>query len=160
VTQVAVIAARVPFAADAVWQLQLLRDLARRQPVVEQPHGLVVHIFVEVALLGEIVPDPRIAANRPVVLADQRLGAIAPAFERLVDVFRPVERASHHRAAERQQVVEIVRAVFRQIQQLVVRHEEMHFGRRFAVGRHLEFEFESVDAAFVSRRHDEIGRTQ
>ena len=36
----------------------------------------------------------------------------------------------------------------------------MHLRRRFAVGRHLEFKFEAIEGAFVTRRHDEIGRTQ
>jgi len=53
-----------------------------------------------------------------------------------------------------------MRAVLRQVQKLVARNEEMHLRRRFGVRRHLEFEFDSVDAPDVAGRHDQVGRPQ
>ena len=49
-------------------------------------------------------------------------------------------------------------AVFREVEQLVARHEEVHFRRRFAVRRHLEFERDPVDRARVAGRLDEVVR--
>ena len=116
--------------------------------------------LVEIALLADHGVDALAAPDRPVVLAAHRVGLAAPHLQRLAEIFRPGQRIAHVGAAERQQIVEIVRAVFREVQQLVARDEEMHLRRRFAVRRHLEFEFEPVDDALVAGRDDEVGRTQ
>src|SRR5260370_23961376 len=67
--QVAVVTARVPLARDAPRQLQLLGDLRGGEPVADQPHGLVVHIFVEVTPLLEVIAPASLAPYPPMVLA-------------------------------------------------------------------------------------------
>src|SRR5665213_1776452 len=52
-----------------------------------------------------------------------------------------------------------MRAVLREIKELVARNEEVHFRRRLGVRRHLEFEFDAVDDALVAGRHDQVGGT-
>ena len=116
--------------------------------------------LVEVALLADHGVDPLLSPHRPVVLAAHRIGLAAPHLQGLAEIFRPRQRVAHVGATERQQIVEVVRAVLRQVQQLVARNEEMHFRRGLGVRRHLEFEFDPVDAAPVSGRHDQIGRPQ
>ena len=160
VPDVAVIAARVPGAFEARRQSDRLGDFGRGQPVIHQADGLVVRELVEIALLADHGVDALIAPHRPVMLAAHRLRLAAPHLQRLAEIFRPRQRVAHVGAAERQQIVEIMRAVFGEVQQLVARDVEMHLRRRFAVRRHLEFEFEPVDDALVAGRHDQIGRAQ
>ena len=143
VADVAVIAARMPGAVEARRQSDGLGDLGRGQAVVHQADGLVVRELVEIALLADHGVDALPAPHRPVMLAAHRFRLAAPHLQRLAEIFRPGQRVAHVGAAERQQIVEVVRAVFREIQQLVARHKEMHFGRRLGVRRHLEFEFDA-----------------
>ena len=156
----AVVTAAVPGALQALRQLDRLGDLGGVQAVVHQADGLVMREFVEVALLADHGVDALAAPHRPVMLAAHRLGLAAPQMQRLVEIFRPRQRIAHVGAAERQQIVEIMRAVLGEVQKLVARQEEVHLRRRFAVRRHLEFEFDAVDDALVAGRHDQIGRPQ
>ena len=116
--------------------------------------------FIEIALLADHGVDAFLSPDRPMMLAAHRLGLAAPHLQGLAQIFRPRQRVAHVGAAERQQVVEIMRAVFREVQQLVARDVKMHFRRRLAVWRHLEFKFDAVDHPLVAGRHDQIGRTQ
>ena len=145
VPDVAVIAARLPGAVEARRQADGLGDLGRGQPVVHQADGLVMRELVEIALLADHGVDPLMAPHRPMMLAAHRVRLAAPHLQGLAEIFRPGQRVAHVGAAERQQIVEIMRAVFREIQQLVARNEEVHLRRRLAVRRHLEFEFDPVD---------------
>jgi hypothetical protein len=111
----AVVTACVPGAFKACRQADGLGDLGGRQPVVHQADGLVVREFIEVALLADHGVDARFAPDRPVVLAAHRVCSSAPHPQRLAEIFRPRQRIAHIGAAERQQIVEIMRAVFGQV---------------------------------------------
>jgi hypothetical protein len=105
----------VPGAVEAFRQADGLGDLGRGQPMVHQADGLVVREFVEIALLADHGVDPLPTPYRPVMLAAHGVRPAAPHLQRLAEIFRPRQCVAHIGAAERQQIVEIMRAVFREI---------------------------------------------
>ena len=52
-----------------------------------QAHGLIVHMFVEIALAGQERPRPRGAEHRPLVLNNQHVGSTTELFQRGVETF-------------------------------------------------------------------------
>ena len=70
-------------------------------------------------------------------------------------------RVAHQRAAQRQQVVQVVRRVLGHAQRAVAREVEVHLGGRLGAGCHLELDLDAVDGvrlagfADVERRHDQ-----
>jgi hypothetical protein len=94
------------------------------------------------------------------MLADQDLRLRAPHPQRLADIAGPGQRVANFRAAEGQEVVEIVRGVLCQIERFELRQVEMKFCGRLAFRGHLEHEFQAIDHACLARRLDQVGRRQ
>src|SRR5262249_58139421 len=76
----AVVVAVLPFLCEALWQNEGLGDFCRRHAVVHHADGLVMDVFIEVALLGKIFANAYAAPHWPVMLADQRLGIAGATF--------------------------------------------------------------------------------
>ena len=77
----------------------------------------------------------------------------------LVDVLRPVERVASLGAADRHQVVQVVRAVLGHAQpSRLIREEEVHLRRRLGLGRQLEDDPHAVDHQLLAGLDDLLGR--
>jgi hypothetical protein len=76
-----------------------------------QTHRLVVDVAVHVALLAEEAAHVVGPPARPVVRREHDLGVVAVQVDRLADVLRPGERVAGLGAADRDEVVHVVRAV-------------------------------------------------
>ena len=85
------------------------------------------------------------APGRPVVGGEGDVGVGAEQLDRLVEVARPDPRVADQRAAQGQQVVQVVGGVLGHAQGAVVREEEVHLGRRLGARRHLEDDPDAVD---------------
>ena len=148
VPQVAVVATRAEEGRQRRRQLDQLGDLARRVAGVDQAHGLVVHVLVHVAVLGDEVDDARVAPHRPVVLAEIDLG-VAQVVDGLLQVGRPLQRVAHLGTAHREQVVHGLRQVLGATVGLLVRDRERELGRRLGAGDVVEHEAHAVDHQFL-----------
>lgn len=65
--------------------------------------------------------------------------------DRLGEITGPGVRVAHHRAAQGQQVVQVVGRVLGHAQRAETREIEVHFGGRLGAGRHLELDLHAVD---------------
>ncbi|KEH08185.1 hypothetical protein GY14_21765 [Delftia tsuruhatensis] len=73
-------------AGQGFGHLQHLGDLRAHVAVVHEAHGLVVQVFVGVALAGQHALQPGLAPDRPVVLGDQDLCLAAIGVQGVVQV--------------------------------------------------------------------------
>ena len=102
-----------------------------------------------------------LAPGRPVVRGEHHVGAVGERVDRLGEVARPPVRIAHQRAAQRQQVVQVVGGVLGHAQRAELREVEVHLGGRLGAWRHLELDLDAVDRvrlpgfADVERRHDQ-----
>jgi len=98
--------------------------------LVHHPDALVVNELVEIALLPKRARDALVPPHWPVVLRDKHLRIGAELLERLADEVRPPLGVAYFGPSERQQIVQRVRGVFRKVEHLGLREEEVHLGRR------------------------------
>lgn len=153
-----VVAAGVPRRLEGRRQLDHLGDLCAREALVEHPHGLVVQVRVDVALLFEVGDSPLGAPRRPVVRGEDHVGLASVACDRLGEVSRPAVRVAHERAAEREDVVQRVARILGHAQRPELRGVEVHLGGRLGPGRHLELDLDAVHDVRLARLADVEGR--
>ena len=67
VTERAIIAAHRPFVFKASGQSEVFGDFRGFEAVIDEPYRLIVQVFIDVTLLGEIVHNTRLAPDRPVL---------------------------------------------------------------------------------------------
>ena len=153
-----VVAAAVPLLLQPLRHFVDVVDLVDRHALVRQVQHLVVHVGVEVALAAQHLLDALVAPARPVVRGEHDLGLEAEAIERLADVFRPVQRVAHRRAAERVDVVQAGDHVFGDPQRLHVGDVGVHLPRRLGVRGVLEDHAHAVDLDLLDGVRDEAVR--
>ena len=157
----AVVAVGVPRLLQRGRHLEGLGDLDPGVALVELAQRLVVQIGVQIPLQRKEFDDPLLAPGRPVVRGEHHVGAVGERVDRLGEVARPPVRVAHQRAAQRQQVVQVVGGVLGHAQRAEPREVEVHLGGRLGAGRHLELDLDAVDGvrlagfADVERRHDQ-----
>ena len=89
------------------------------------------------------------------------VGAVGERVDRLGEVAGPPVRVADQRAAQRQQVVQVVGGVLGHAQRAELREIEVHLRGRLGARRHLELDLDAVDRvllpgfADVERRHDQ-----
>ena len=125
-------------------QLHAVGDFVGREACVHQAHGLVVGVFVDVAVFGNKGLDARIAPNRPVVRGDVDLG-VGRLRQRLVHIVSPAQGIAHFGAPNREQVVHGLRQVFGAVVQLFRRYGKAQLGRALGVGHVMEHKIHAVD---------------
>src|SRR5260370_33612776 len=104
----AVISARGPVILKPRWHRKGLSNLGRPQPLIHHSDCLVVHIFVEVALISQSRSHSFVAPYRPGMLGDQHLRVGAELIEGGIEILRPTIRVAHYSAPIREQIVERV----------------------------------------------------
>ncbi len=134
--------------------LEHFSDLHTGVTLVEQPQRLVMQVRVEVSLQRQEFDDAFTAPGRPVVGCEDHVGAVGERIDRLGEVARPGMRVTHQRAAQRQQVVQIVGGVFGHAQGAELREIRSASRRGFGARRHLEFDLHAVDGVFFPGRTD------
>ena len=90
------------------------------------------------------------APGRPVVGGEHHVGAVGERVDRLGEVARPGVRVAHQRAAQGQQVVQVVRGVLGHAQRAEAREIEVHLGGRLGARRHLELDLHAVDGVLLA----------
>jgi hypothetical protein len=65
----------------------LLGYLRRRKALVHEPNGLIVLVFVQIALTDQKVPDTLSAEYRPMVLGDHCLRFVTKCVRSFAEVF-------------------------------------------------------------------------
>lgn len=96
----AVVTAARPLFFQRFRQFKLGGDLVAGQPLVCHTQGLVVDVAIHIALAFHQLDDILVAPGRPVVLRHDNFGLITPAYNCLVDVFRPWQRFTNFRTAQ------------------------------------------------------------
>ena len=115
----AVVAVGVPRLLQRGRHLEVLGDLDAGEALVEQSQRLVVQIGVQIPLQGQEFDDPVAAPGRPVVRGEHDVGAVGEAVDGLGQIARPAVRVADQRAAQRQQVVQVVGGVLGHAQRAV-----------------------------------------
>ena len=93
--------------------------------------------------------------------ANTTSAAVGERVDGLGEIAGPAVRIAHQRAAQRQQVVQVVGGVLGHAQRAELREVEVHLGGRLGARRHLELDLDAVDGvrltrlADVERRHDQ-----
>ncbi len=137
---------------------ELLGDLGTGVALIEQPQRLVVQVGVQIALGGQELDDAFAAPCRPVVGRERDVHTVGEVLDRLGEVAGPDVGVADQRAAQRQQVVQVVSCVLRHAQCAVTREVEVHLGGRLGARRHLEFDLEPVDGVLFAGGRDDHGR--
>ena len=138
--------------------LQRLGDLGAGVPLVEHPQRLVVQVGVQIALQRKEFDDALAPPGRPVMRGEHHIGAVGEGVDRLGQISRPGMRIAHQCAAQRQQVVQVVGGVLGHAQCAESREIEVHFGRGFGTGCHLELDLDAVDGVRFAGAADVDGR--
>ena len=123
----AVVAAVSPGIGEAVRQLKVSGDFIAGQAFVSHPQGLVVDVTIQVTLTLQQVNHVLVAPGRPVVLGHNDLSLIAPANDRLVDIFRPWQRLTDLRPAQRVGVMQSVGDILCGFDQFLLFDIPQHF---------------------------------
>ena len=95
------------------------------------------------------------------VRGEHDIGAVGEGVYGLGEIARPSVRVTYQRAAQGQQVMQVVGGVLGHAQRAESREIEVHLGRRLGTGGHLELDLDAVDGvllpgfADVDRRHDQ-----
>ena len=131
---------------------ELLGDLGTGVALIEQPQRLVVQVRVQIALGGQELDDAFAAPRRPVVRRERDVHTVGEVLDCLGEVARPDVRVADQRAAQRQQVVQVVSRVLRHAQCAVTREVEVHLGGRLGARRHLELDLDAVDRVLFAGR--------
>ena len=92
-----------------------------------------------------------VSPDRPVMLRDDDLRVSAEPVERVAEVLRPAFRVAHLRAPQRQQVVQRMRRVLGDVEDVQLREKEVHLGRRLRGRREMEDDVDAVDGAGLYR---------
>lgn len=140
-----VVTVRVPGPLEYRWHLEHFGDLDAGVTLVQQPQGLIVQICIQIALQGQELDDAVAPPGWPVVGGEYDVGAVGEGVDRLGEITGPGVRVAHHRAAQGQQVVQVVGRVLGHAQRAETREIEVHFGGRLGAGRHLELDLHAVD---------------
>ena len=156
----AVVAAVVPDSGELVGQRQHLGDFDHRVSLIGQAQGLIVDVFVNVALLFEHVDDVLFAPPRPGVPAKHYVRLVAEEFHGLIEKITPVLGIAHFRAPERMQVVQRVHTVVCHAQGLELREVEVHLGRSLGTGGELKDHLDAVDRHLLPGRGDVFRRRE
>ena len=153
---------------EGLGQFELFGDFGRHEALVREPHGLIVHPAVEVALVSEELRHIVGAPTRPMMTGKHQCTVDPEQFQRLVDVLRPAERVAGLGTTQWQQVVHVVRAVLRHAQPTLARpvgllgtalgEEEVHLGWGLGLGRELEDDPDAVDRLLLSGLGDVLSR--
>jgi hypothetical protein len=108
--------------------------------VLEQAHGLIVQVGVQVALLAQVGDDLFLAPRGPKVGGERYLAIGGEQVDDLVEIAGPDPRVADHRPPQGQQVVQVVGGVLGHAQSVVVGKEEVHLHRALRPGGHLELD--------------------
>ena len=138
--------------------LEHLGDFDAGVALVEQAQRLVVQVGVQIPLQRKEFDDALPPPRRPVVGSEHHIGAIGKGVDGLGEVAGPGVRVTHQRAAQGQQVVQIVGGVLGHAQRAEAREIEVHFGGRLGAGRHLELDLHAVDGVLLTGLPDVDGR--
>ena len=101
----AVIIAIVKLLRQRGRQIEHVGNLSRREAVIHQPHGLVVHETIHIALLGDIIIARITPPTRPMVRAENHIHAIAEQLQHIGQMARPDERVAGFCAARRIEIM-------------------------------------------------------
>ena len=154
----AVVAAGMPGMVQIWWQLHHLGDFAVDVALVDQPQGLVVQVGVHVPLLGQVGDDLWGAPGGPVMRGERHIRLVGEQLDRLGQVAGPDPRVADLRAAQGQQVVQVVRGVLGHAQRPLVREVEVHLCGSFGAGGHLEHDPDPVQDFLLAGTGDVQGR--
>ena len=85
------------------------------------------------------------------MLGEHHVGLGGELIARLVQILGPGVGIAHLRAADRIDVVQVVRGVLGEVERLEARIEHVHLGRRLGLGRELEDDLDAVDHVRLDR---------
>src|SRR5258708_1342943 len=153
-----VISVRRPVLLKPRRHRKLLSNLGRSQSLIHQSDCLVMDIFVEVTLIGQMRSHPFVTPYGPLVLGDHHLRVGTELLEGGIEILRPTIRVAHSGAAKREQILQRMGRVLCHIQDMRLRQVNQHFGRRFRVQSKLKYKVYSIDSAGLRRLLDSIVR--
>ena len=145
VAQGAVVAVGVPLLIQAGWQLEHFGNLDPGVPLVEQAQRLVIHILVEIALVGEILDHIFLPPTRPVVLSQDDLDLVTIKRDIFVQRLCPFLGVAHLGAPQGQDIVQERAGDLRRVERFELGEVDGHLGWRFGAGDHLELHLDAVD---------------
>ena len=160
VTERAVVAAGVPRVFQRRGQGELFGDLDTGLALVHSPQGLVVHVGVGVTLPGQEGGDPAGSPGWPVVRREDDIGPGAEQPHRLTEIAGPGARVADLGAAQGQDLVQGVGGVLGHAQRPGAGKEDVHLGRGFGAGCHLEDHADTVDNGLLAGVRDVDGGRQ
>ena len=143
--QRAVIAAHREPAGERVRQDNRLGDLVRPKAAGRQAQGLVVDVFVDIALGDEEIVDFVCPPDRPMMAVEGHLRAPAEDAAGFFYPCRPGQRVTHLRASQGVEIVQIARDKLGTAPGPKIREEHRQLGRGFGVRRVLELHPDAID---------------
>ncbi|CAI8178026.1 MAG: Uncharacterised protein [Alphaproteobacteria bacterium] len=156
----AVIIAIVKLLSQRGRQIQHVGNLGRRMAVVHQPHRLVVHEAIHVALLGDIIIARFATPTRPMVRAEHHIHTIAEQFQHIGEMARPNQRIAGFRTTRRIEIMHHAIDFFGHAQRIPFRQIEHKLGRGFRPRGQLKFNLHPVQHQLLAGRGNVIGRGQ
>ena len=154
----AVIAAGMPALRQRIGQHQFGGDLAGREPVIHEAHGLIVQIAVHIALIGHELGRARLPPHRPVMLGIDHIDMRQVFSQRLIKILAPRQRIAGLGTADGAQVVHQLTGVFGQVQHTQRREKKMHLGWCLGARRELKDDLDAIDHMTLARLRDQDGR--
>src|SRR5258708_17720700 len=153
-----VISVRRPVLLKPRRHRKLLSNLGRSQSLIHQSDCLVMDIFVEVTLIGQMRSHPFVTPYGPLMLSDHHLRVGTELLEGDIEILRPTIRVAHSGAAKRKQIVQRMGRVLCHIQDMRLRQVNQHLGRGFRVQSKLKYKVYSIDSAGLHPLLDSIVR--
>ena len=128
--------------------------------VIHQPHRLVVHEAIHIALLGDIVISRFATPTRPMVRTEYQIHAVAEQLQHIGEMARPNQRIARLRAARRIEIVHHAIDFLSHAKRVPLRQIEHKLGRGFRPRRQLKLNLHPVQHQLLAGRGNVIGRGQ
>ena len=128
--------------------------------MVHQPHRLVMHEAIHIALLGDIVVSRITAPTRPMVRTEYQIYSIAEQLQHIGQVSRPNQRIAGFGTARRVEIMHHAIDFLSHAKRIPFRQIEDKFSRGFCPRGQLKLNLHPVQHQLLAGRGNVIGRGQ